>query len=117
MIVDLDECLASVREIAAAYERLKELCMPSSEEELKTQDPTWFSSVQNTMWLQVRTICVRVYMRAFVHACGFFNGRGRGLLISYGHILFCTVFLDACVFFVFAFSLVGEGGLKVVDFL
>ena len=55
VIVDLDECLASVRDIAASYDRLKELCMPSSEEELKTQDPTWFSSVQNTMWLQVYT--------------------------------------------------------------
>uniref|UniRef100_A0A8C5M5Q3 Myotubularin related protein 10 n=1 Tax=Leptobrachium leishanense TaxID=445787 RepID=A0A8C5M5Q3_9ANUR len=68
---DLDHCLAGIQEIQTAFGKLKHLCVNESFDEMEDK---WFSSLENTRWLEF----VRI-IASFLHLFLVLEEEGRDL--------------------------------------
>ncbi|XP_053405265.1 myotubularin-related protein 10-B-like isoform X2 [Mercenaria mercenaria] len=57
-VIDMAECCPSCREVQESFAKLKKLCMSDTEREFYVQDLTWYSSLDDTKWLQMVSKCL-----------------------------------------------------------
>lgn len=57
-IMDMAELCPSCRDIQESFAKLKKLCMSDTEREFYVQDMSWYSSLDDTKWLQMVARCL-----------------------------------------------------------
>ncbi|KAK3595189.1 hypothetical protein CHS0354_002794 [Potamilus streckersoni] len=58
-VVDMSECCPSLKDVQESFSKMCKLCMTDNAKDFLMQDMNWYSSLEDTKWLQLVAQCMR----------------------------------------------------------